>query len=100
MKNRLSDRKTQQEQIEKYQREIEALLAERPDLVSLQRSLEAQLDKIGSTETIQGRANRAALAFALMGASFLEFRDGLEEYQQDLCELLTGPTKPGLRLLK
>jgi hypothetical protein len=68
--------------IEKYQNEIDKLLVEAPELVSFQREVEARLDKVGDVRTVEGRLNRAALAFSMLRESFIKFRDGMEEYQR------------------
>lgn len=93
-------KREQIEIIEKYQREIETLLRERPQLEAFQRNLEDQLNRIGSVDTEEGRANRVALVFSLLRDSLFELRGGLEDYQMGLSDALTGKQRPHLRLLK
>ncbi len=100
MDDKFEDKRQQSENIRKYQQEIENLLKERPDLVAFQKNLEAQLDRVGTLDTPEGRANRAAFAFSLLREALLEFREGIEEYQNGLCDAFEGKRKPHLRLLK
>lgn len=93
-------KREQIEIIEKYQREIETLLRERPQLEAFQRNLEEQLNRIGSVDTEEGRANRVALVFSLLRDSLFEFREGLKDYQEGLSDALTGKQRLHLRLLK
>ena len=100
MEDSFKNKNSQREKLEAFQLEIQKLLSERPELILFQQNLEAQLDKIGTIDTPEGRANRAALAFSLMRESFFKLREGLEEYQIGLTDALNRKTKPKLRIIK
>lgn len=93
------DKKERQALIEHYQDEIRVLLEQRPDLIALQKEIEARLNKVGGLDSVEGRANRAAMAFSLMRESFSKLSSALANYQSDFADLLTQKRKPELRLI-
>lgn len=100
MENYFNEKKAQSEIVEKFQKEIEVLLSERPELIPLQREIENKLDKIGKIDSPEGRSNRAALAFTLLREAFIEFKKGMADYSKALSQSTLPKKKTGLHLIK
>ena len=100
MENYFNEKKAQTERVDKFQKEIEKLLIERPELIPLQREIEIKLDKIGKIDSPEGRSNRAALAFALLREAFVEFKKGMVDYSEALSHPTLPKKKIGLHIIR
>jgi hypothetical protein len=88
------------EHILKLQKEIDAILVERPHLVHLQEQLKEEMDKCGSPDTEEGRLRRAQVAFEMMNESFKKLQKCMQELEKEINELSVKKRRSHLRLVK
>lgn len=91
--NEFLEKQKQQQRITHWQKEIEELLKLRPELNSIQKDIEAKLDKMGDPHTKEGQFNRMTCIYSLLHEAVLELQNGLEIYRSDLVKTLKSNNK-------